>query len=49
MKPITRLEIIIQRQRNGQARDLVFACFVTLIALAALVTIGAAMFTSRIA
>lgn len=49
MKSITRLETIIKRQRNGQARDLVFACFVALIALAALATIGAAMFTSRIA
>lgn len=49
MKSITRLETIIKRQRNGQARDLVFACIVTLIALSAMATIGAAMFTSHVA
>ena len=43
MKTTNRLEIIARRQRHGRTRDLIFACFVALVAILGATTVGAAL------
>jgi beta-lactamase regulating signal transducer with metallopeptidase domain len=43
MKTTNRLETIAQRQRTGRARDLLFACFIALVAIIGATTVGAAV------
>ena len=38
-----RLETIVNRQRNGRTRDLLFACFVAIAAVIGASTVGAAL------
>jgi hypothetical protein len=38
-----RLQTIANRQRNGRARDLLFACFIALAAVVGATTIGVAV------
>lgn len=44
MKTQNRLELIARRQRNGRTRDLIFACFIALVAIVGATTVGAALF-----
>jgi len=40
---MTRLDTIVTRQRQSRRRDLVFACFVALVAVIGATTVGAAV------
>lgn len=39
--PMTRLETIATRQRRSRTRDVIFACFIALVAVLGATTVGA--------